>query len=130
MAELEQTKWPMKPKMFTPWPFTENVCQSLSKSNKASKDENEVPVDRQVLSWDTAVITVSVAASRMTCSSLCRRVRTHLQRASVSCSPKKAQKNPNHLGCDLQAGINTASNPVFNEQQLLLFWWALQERET
>lgn len=104
MAEFRQRLNGLKDSVSGP---SQKMRQLLSKSSEASKrDKNEVPVDRRVFSCDMAVITVSVAASRMTCSSLCRRVRTHFQRASVSCSPKKAKKNSDHLGRNLQAGTN------------------------
>ena len=123
---MTETEWPTKPKIFILWPFTEKVCQPLCKRNKAlQKQQKEVPVNWQVFSWDRAVVTASVAASLTACSSLCRRVSTHLQRASVSCSPKKTERNWNYLGCGLQACTDTTSNPwwrtVFNEQQAFFF---------
>lgn len=81
--------------------------------------ENKVPVDWQVFSCDMAVVTVSVAASLTACSSLCRRVKTHLQSASVSCSPKNTRRNKNYLGCNLQAGTNATSILGQGEQYLM-----------
>ena len=99
MAELRQRLNGLKDSLSGP---SQKMCQLLFKSSEALKrGKNKVPVDWQVFSCDMAVITISVAASRTTCSSLCRRVRTHFQRASVSCSPKKAKKNSDYLGRNL-----------------------------
>jgi hypothetical protein len=90
-----------------------NNKRKMKKKKSMQKEKNEVPVDWQVFSCDIAVVTVSVAASLTACSSLCRRIRTHLQRASVSSNSEKTKRNSNHLGCNHQTGTNTAPTP----------WW-------